>query len=178
MYSGSPYAAQCVHLPVLYPVDCTALWNEAPHHQSFLQWVSHSHPTAGRDLNTTQQLSLNWHCSAEQADIIKEMSWHNHTKPKIAQCKEASSMTDVSALCVIICLLWLFGFHNSQEPKWNQWYKKSKIICWLSDVFFRARLIYQLILAYHRQKYHICWPISNTKCQYRKVEIFFGVIQK
>lgn len=24
-------------LPVLYPVHCTALWNEASHHQSFLQ---------------------------------------------------------------------------------------------------------------------------------------------
>lgn len=40
--------------PVLYPVDRTALRNEASHHQSLLQRVSHSHPTAGWDLNTAQ----------------------------------------------------------------------------------------------------------------------------
>lgn len=65
-------------IPVLYPVHGTALWNEASHHQSFLQRVPHNHPTAGRDLNTAQRHSLNWHGRAEQADIRKEMCWCNH----------------------------------------------------------------------------------------------------
>lgn len=73
--------------PVLYPVDRTALRNEASHHQSLLQRVSHSHPTAGWDLNTAQH-------NAHWTDTARRRSgWHSAPGSDVETLKDKVGMT-------------------------------------------------------------------------------------
>lgn len=94
-------------LPILYPVDCAALWNEASHHQSFLQRVSHSHPTACRDLNTAQQHLTDM---AEQRRLTSERKWADTTTQSVDvetfNCKVAVTMSPAAFSLVNIQEVW------------------------------------------------------------------------